>query len=135
MADIYRVIRVVGRYLPYLTLQNPSPFPLKKFPSLTVLCQAVLRKISRKNLLLSLEGRVATSARVTAIEAQFQDEWYRAFYSILGHEVAMSSEWSRCEDGRIDFRIVEPSWGIDLRSTAIDLGKMAHITHGSQTTS
>ena len=57
---------------------------------------------------------MATSARVMAIEAQFQDEWYRAFYSILGHEVAMSSEWSRCGDGRIDFRIVGPSWGIEL---------------------
>lgn len=57
---------------------------------------------------------MATSARVTAIEAQFQDEWYRAFYSLLGHGVAMSSEWSHCGDGRIDFRIVEPLWGIEF---------------------
>ena len=26
----------------------------------------------------------------------------------------MSSEWSRCGDGRIDFRIVDPSWGIEF---------------------
>lgn len=26
----------------------------------------------------------------------------------------MSSGWSRCGDGRIDFRIVEPSWGIEF---------------------
>jgi hypothetical protein len=47
-------------------------------------------------------------------EAQFQDEWYCAFNSLLGHGIAISSEWSRCGDGRIDFRIVGPKWGIEL---------------------
>ena len=47
-------------------------------------------------------------------EAQFQDEWYYAFKSLLGHDVVISSEWSRSGDGRIDFRIVGPVWGIEL---------------------
>lgn len=98
----------------YLNLRDPKPFPLEKFPTLTELCDAVLRKFSPKNLLLSLDGRLATSARPRPPEAQFQDEWYRAFKSLLGPDVAISSEWSRYGDGSIDFRIVGPAWGIEL---------------------
>lgn len=47
-------------------------------------------------------------------EAQFQDEWYRAFYSVVGHGVAISSEWSSDGDGRIDFRVKDPAWGFEL---------------------
>ncbi len=98
-----------------LTLQHdPVPFPVERVSSLLNLCEAVLRRFSRKNLLFSLKGRLATSARLTPPEAQFQDEWYHAFNSLLGHGVAMSSEWSLYGDGRIDFRIVDPAWGIEL---------------------
>lgn len=98
----------------HLSLRNPKPFPLEKFPTLIELCDAVLRKFSPKNLLLSLDGRLATSAKPRPPEAQFQDGWYRAFKSLLGHDVAISSDWSRYGDGRIDFRIVGPGWGVEL---------------------
>jgi hypothetical protein len=95
-------------------LRDPLPFPFKEYPSLPVFCEAVLRKFSRTGLLLSCKGRLGASARVRPPEAQFQDEWYRAFNSLLGHGHAISSEWSQSSDGRIDFRIVGPKWGIEL---------------------
>ena len=79
-----------------------------------VIGEIVLRSFSRSNLLLSREGRLGASAQVRPTEAQFQDEWYRAFNSLLGHGFAVSSEWSQSEDGRIDFRILGPKWGIEL---------------------
>jgi hypothetical protein len=98
----------------YLHIYNPIPFPLDKFPSLSTLCEAVLRKFSRKNLLASVNTSQRPFANSRPPEAQFQDEWYRAFYSVVGHGVAISSEWSRAGDGRIDFRIIDPTWGIEL---------------------
>jgi len=98
----------------YLHVYQPMPFPLDKFPSLTALCEAVLRRFSRKNLLLSLNARQIPSTFLRPPEAQFQDEWYRAFYSLVGHGVGISSEWSHAGDGRIDFRIIEPAWGVEL---------------------
>lgn len=98
----------------YLHVYQPMPFPLDKFPSLTALCEAVLRRFSRKNLLLSLNARQIPSTSLRPPEAQFQDEWYRAFYSLVGHGVGISSEWSHAGDGRIDFRIIEPAWGVEL---------------------
>src|SRR5436305_12426297 len=86
----------------------------EKFPSLPIFCEAVLRKFSRSNLRLSHTGRLGASGQVRPPEAQFQDEWYRAFNSLLGHGFAISSEWSQSGDGRIDFRIVGPDWGIEL---------------------
>lgn len=38
-------------------------------------------------------------------EAQFQNEWYRAFYALAGNGVAVSSEWSSASDGRFDSRV------------------------------
>lgn len=98
----------------HLGLRNPLPFPFKEYPSLPVFCEAVLRKFSRTGLLLSRTKRLGASAQVRPPEAQFQDEWYRAFNSLLGHGHAISSEWSQSRDGRIDFRIVGPAWGIEL---------------------
>ena len=45
---------------------------------------------------------------------RMQDEWYRGFNSLLGHGFAISSEWSQLGNGRIDFRIIGPKWGIEL---------------------
>ncbi len=86
---------------------------------------------------MSVEGGVATSARVTAIEAQFQDEWYRPYLVMALQCLA---------NGRVPGMgesILEPlnshevsifyEMGIDSRSAAKDLLKRAHITDGSQT--
>src|SRR2546423_14087874 len=86
---------------------------LKSF-LLSLSCEAVLRKFSRSNLRLSHTGRLGASGQVRPPEAQFQDEWYRVCNSLLGHGFAISSEWSQSGNGRIDFRIVGPDWGIEL---------------------
>lgn len=36
------------------------------------------------------------------------------FNNILGSGITVSSEWSQDKDGQIDFRIIDPAWGIDL---------------------
>ena len=101
--------RFVEYFLP--TEHYSKPFPIQQFPSPASLCAAVLRNFSRKNL-LSSNLRTSTISRPP--EAQFQDEWYRAFYSVVGHGVAISSEWSSDGDGRIDFRVKDPEWGFEL---------------------
>jgi hypothetical protein len=97
----------------YLLNYQPIPFPLDKFASIANLCEAILRRFSRKNLLSSNsdQTRIVLSRPP---EAQFQDEWYRDFCSLVGHGVGISSEWSRGGQGRIDFRIIEPAWGVEL---------------------
>jgi hypothetical protein len=102
---------MTARFTEY-RLCDHVPFPFNKYPSLYILCEAVLRNFSKRSL--SSNMRLGTAARVRPPEAQFQDEWYRAFKSLLGHGVAISSEWSIDKSGRIDFRIPDPSWGIEL---------------------
>lgn len=94
------------------TLTNP--FPYMTYPTITSLSEKVLRHFSRKNLLLSKQGRASRMSLNHNPEAQFQDEWYRAFHSAMGHKVGMSSEWSCAGEGRIDFKVSEPAWGIEL---------------------
>jgi len=98
----------------HLGLLKPLPFPFKEYASLPIFCEAILRKFSRTRLRLSLEGRLGASGRLRPPDAQFQDEWYCAFNSLLGPGHAISSEWSCYGNGRIDFRIVGPAWGIEL---------------------
>lgn len=97
----------------YLCAMDPKPFPAETFPSLTVLCEAVLRSFSRKNLRLSVD-RSTPLTRKRPPEAQFQDEFYRAFHAVVGHDIAISSEWACNSDGRVDFLITQPGWGVEL---------------------
>lgn len=103
-------------------MHEPVPFPRDKFSSLAVLCEAVIRKFSQKNLVSTVRARQTPAAFLRPPEAQFQNEWYRAFHSLLGHGVGISSEWSRGGDGRIDFRITEPAWGVELLRDGDRLG-------------
>ena len=48
------------------------------------------------------------------VESQYRDEFYRVFKSLLGDGVGISSEWARGGGGRIDFRILDPKWGVEL---------------------
>ncbi|KKK17577.1 hypothetical protein ARAM_003943 [Aspergillus rambellii] len=98
----------------FLYTFQPRPFPFEQFPSITALCQAIIRKFSQKNLGSSVEIELAPSRFRRPPEAQFQDELYRCFFDIVGYGVGLSSEWSRAGDGRIDFRVVEPRWGIEV---------------------
>ena len=49
-----------------------------------------------------------------SVEAQYRDEFYRIFKSLLGNGVGISSEWARGGGGRIDFRIIGPKWGVEF---------------------
>jgi hypothetical protein len=93
---------------------DPKPFPHHRFPNLRELCMAVLKCFSKKSLLLSSAERRPTIAAVRPLEAQYQDEFYRAFTSLLGTGVGISSEWSRDNGGRVNFRILGPKWGVEL---------------------
>lgn len=42
----------------------------------------------------SIQGKVSAGEQVRPLEAQYQDEYYRAFSSIMPPGVAISSEWS-----------------------------------------
>lgn len=101
--------RFVEYFLP--TEHYSKSFPIQQFPSPASLCAAILHKFSRKNLLSS---KLSTSIINRPPEAQFQDKWYCAFYSVVGHGVAISSKWSSDGDGRIDFRVKDPAWGFEL---------------------
>jgi len=99
---------------------DPRPFPHHRFSNLRELCIAVFKNFSRKSLLLSSAERGPTIAAARTLESQYQDEFYRAFTSLLGNDVGISSEWSRIKEsshgkgGRIDFRILGPKWGVEL---------------------
>jgi hypothetical protein len=93
---------------------DPRPFPHQRFPHLRDLCMAVLKCFSKKSLLLSSAERQLTIAAPRPLEAQYQDEFYRAFTSLLGTGVGISSEWSRESRARVDFRILGPKWGVEL---------------------
>lgn len=94
--------------------QNGTPFPVTMFPTIQALCQAVLQRFSPIKLRQIIQGKVSAGEQVRPLEAQYQDEYYRAFSSIMPPGVAISSEWSWNGDGRVDFYIPCKKWGIEL---------------------
>jgi hypothetical protein len=89
-----------------------KPFPIDKFPTLPELCKEVFKHFSKRSLLLNSTERAPVDLR--PVEAQYRDEFYRAFKSLLGNNVGISSEWARSTGGRIDFRILGPDWGVEF---------------------
>jgi hypothetical protein len=109
------LMHILTRYIEYTLGGNCGttlPSPWMMFPNLVSLCEAVLREFSRKRLLSSPSKTIAPYYR--PVEAAFHDEWYRAFCSLFSPGVGISSEWVRAGDGRIDFKILEPGWGVEL---------------------
>ncbi|OJJ86739.1 uncharacterized protein ASPGLDRAFT_23893 [Aspergillus glaucus CBS 516.65] len=103
-------IRLYEKYIEYfLQSRNPKPFPSSEFPSITALCEAVLRHFSQKSLLRTHEPSAFSTP-----EFKFHEEWYRAFNCLVGRGVALSSEWSFAGEGCVDFRIKERGWGIEI---------------------
>jgi hypothetical protein len=86
-------------------------FPDKEFPTIQSLCKKVLEHFSSKNLRHHIEGKLSTAEKLRPLEAQYQDEFYRAFNTIVGRGVPISSEWSRKGGGRVDFWIPQKRWG------------------------
>jgi hypothetical protein len=58
--------------------------------------------------------RLGPSGKPRPPEAAFQDEFYRCYWNEVGPGVGICSEWAGTTEGRIDFHIVEPGWGIEL---------------------
>ncbi|KAE8374268.1 hypothetical protein BDV26DRAFT_284399 [Aspergillus bertholletiae] len=85
------------------------------FTNLTQLCMTILSKFSRMNLKHSITGKImSTAAQPRPIEAQYQDEFYRAFNKVAGRGVPISTEWARTTSGRVDFYIPEKKWAVEL---------------------
>lgn len=57
---------------------------------------------------------MGTGAVIRPVEARYQDEFYRALHDVLGFSSKIHSEWSGNGNGRIDFRITEVEWGIEI---------------------
>ena len=53
-------------------------------------------------------------AEIRPVEAQYQDEFYRACFYTLGRQVHLTSEWTRSSgNGRVDFQIKAVKWAIE----------------------
>ena len=95
---------------------HPVGFPIDKYGEPGDLCQAVIRRFSRSCLCQIRDGRSGrsgTSGQARPLEAVFQDEFYRAYW----HEVPGGGIASECVvggDGRVDFFVMSPGWGIEL---------------------
>ncbi|PYI30231.1 hypothetical protein BP00DRAFT_398937 [Aspergillus indologenus CBS 114.80] len=100
----------VERNLGYKPASLPS-----EFNTLQELCIQTLRHFSGTSLRSSSRGKkMSSAAKNSAVEAQYQDEFYKAFKSITGRAVPICSEWSRTQDGRVDFYIPEKKWAIEF---------------------
>ena len=107
----YRKLKLSLRYAERLLCSTAGPFPRNKFPSLKGLCFAAVREFSYVSL-SSVERGIGSGAINRPLEAQYQDEFYRACHSELN--VYLTSEWSGSSlVGRIDFRIKEMKWVIE----------------------
>ncbi|KAL1983777.1 hypothetical protein VTN96DRAFT_9949 [Rasamsonia emersonii] len=93
---------------------------MNQYPTVEALAEAVLRKFSLRNL--SSTTRVGTGAVIRPVEAAYQDEFCRALHAVLGFSTKVSSEWSGDGNGRIDFRLADVGWGIELLREGNRLG-------------
>ena len=104
---------------------SAPPFPSDRYPSVKDLCLAVIGKF-RSSALKSEERGLGPGAQPRPVEAQYQDEFYRACYALLAN-IYLSSEWSGKEK-----MAVWTSWSslsagpsnvlgmeIDLKSTSL----------------
>ncbi|KAL4742128.1 hypothetical protein BDV11DRAFT_212133 [Aspergillus similis] len=89
-------------WLEWFMGNKPKPLP-DRFDQLRTLCREVLENFSKISLKHAVEGKkISTAAKPRPMEAQYQDEFYRAFYD------------SRSGNGRVDFYIPQKQWAIEL---------------------
>lgn len=110
----------LNRYVEHYLTDSSVPFPMNQYPTVEALAEAVLRKFSLRNL--SSTTRVGTGAVIRPVEAAYQDEFCRALHAVLGFSTKVSSEWSGDGNGRIDFRLADVGWGIELLREGNRLG-------------
>ncbi|PYH84181.1 hypothetical protein BO82DRAFT_304933 [Aspergillus uvarum CBS 121591] len=101
-----------------------------RFGTLQSLCIAALSRFSVMSLRHCSEGKKLSSGTgCRPVEAQYQDEFYKAFGSIAGRAVPIPSEWSRTKDGRVDFYIPEKKWAIEFLRDHRDIDKHVSRFH------
>ena len=101
------------RYAEFLLQGDLAEFPSKMYPTIRHLILAALRNFSRTSLLSAGQG-LTTGATKVPLEAQFQNEIYRAVYHALGQKIFLTSEWgASSKDGRVDFLLKKVKWGIE----------------------
>jgi hypothetical protein len=104
---------VILRYMEYLLGPMAPAFPLDKHPSLRELCFSAIARFSRISLASSGQG-FGPAALPRPLEAQYQNELYRACYAELGGYVYLTSEWTGTAlSGRVDFQIKSVKWAIE----------------------
>ncbi|KAN0084838.1 hypothetical protein V8E54_001305 [Elaphomyces granulatus] len=100
------------RYAEYL-LVSKAPFPSHMIPSVKDPCFAAIRKFNPTRL-RSREQGVSAGAKWRPVEAQYQDELYRACYVLLDKNLYLSSEWAgSTTGGRVDFLVTSMGWAIE----------------------
>ena len=94
-------------------MSGPAPpFPSDRYPSVKDLCLAVIGKF-RSSALKSEDRGLGPGAQPRPVEAQYQDEFYRACYALLGN-IYLSSEWSgKGKNGSVDFLVKSLGWAIE----------------------
>ncbi|PGH00845.1 hypothetical protein AJ79_08097 [Helicocarpus griseus UAMH5409] len=92
------------RYLEHVLSINTPPFPKQSYGTLRQFWMAVIPRIEPAALRDS-----------ASVEALFQDEFYRACYSLMDRQLYLSSEWTgREKGGRVDFQVRGTDWAIEL---------------------
>jgi hypothetical protein len=71
-------------FLFFFRSTEAPPFPLDRFPSVKDLCFATIRKF-RPIGLKSDRQDLSAGAQLRPVETQYQDEFYRAYYTLLNH--------------------------------------------------
>ena len=101
------------RYIESLLRNIAPPFPLHRFSSVEALSFATVRRFSRVSLLSARKG-LGAGLIAPPLEAQYQDEFYRACYEVLDNYVYLTSELSgQLSGGRVDFQIKSIGWAIE----------------------
>ncbi|PYI34045.1 hypothetical protein BP00DRAFT_444152 [Aspergillus indologenus CBS 114.80] len=94
--------------------ENPQPFPAE-YGQISEFCWKVLRNFSKVSLKHARDGKnISIASKARPLEAQYQDEFYRQFFTVVGTGVRLSSEWSRSGKGRVDFYIPDKCWAIEF---------------------
>lgn len=101
------------RYLQILLRKELPDFPKDRFHQIESLCFEAISKFSVLSL-RSYGHRLGAGTVVQPVEAQYNNEFYRACYIILDHNVHLTSEWSASfTAGRADFHIPSVGWTIE----------------------
>lgn len=119
--EVYIAFADLSRFVEHYLMGPSAPFPYHRSPSIESLAEAVLRGFSLRNL--ASAARLGTGVAARPVEAYYQDEFYRSLQQVLGFSARIVSEWTGDKDNRIDIRIDDPRWGIELLCDGNRLGE------------